>query len=639
MTDYVKMELEKSQDSPFHDELLKHVTSLVDMSRTAMRKFYKKWDEYDDVYRGVRAADTQDKKAEERGEPTKMVVPLTYAQIQTFVAFSFALFYQREHFFELIGMSEEDHKPAKVGEALLNRDLTYNTFDARLHQFLLDTCKFGLGVFKTGWVTEKQMVPTMTEVPEKSLFGISLKAAQKVWGNVEKVKFQGNRIYNISPYRFFPDTRLPVCRFQEGEFIASEDEFSITTLKQMELEGVVYGIDHVKPMTKEGIQEKDRRTSIGAASASGPETMRGQTNGMAIVTEVQVRLIPNRFKIDGKPMGEEDYPVIYNVWIANDTRIIKCEPLGYLHGQFTYDVAEFNPDQHNLINAGLAETIEQLQSVITWLINSHVTSVRKTIQNWLIVDPSGLEMKDIVERRPVIRLNASANRSGVDRWVKQLAVQDVTAGHMKDAETLEGVVQLVTGINDNALGQFNTGRRSATEARNVNSATASRLRVTSQLIFKTALVPMAQKMLSNLRDGLDEETYVRVIGDQADPAVLGEFKKVNRESLVGDYDFAVFDGTLPSERYQKAQTLQDFVTELLSVPQLLPMLGYDLGSLVKEVLELRGIRNPDRFKTNQQLSMQFPINVNGQPTATGTVSVRPGGIAAEVGNGMAETAY
>lgn len=631
MDPLIQKELEKEVPTQFHEKLLAHCKELVKLSRDHMTQFYDKWDQHDDVYRGIKQSDESDKKAENRGEPQKMVVPLTYAQIQTFIAFCFSTFYQRERLFEIEGMGPEDSKPAKVGEALLERDLTYNTMELKMHQFLLDVARFGLAPIKTCWIEEHQMVEETTQ-EAKTFLGFNFgtkEVTQKVW----QTKYAGNEIENISPYRFFPDPRVPFSKIQKGEFVASEDSVSYVTLRQMEADGAVAGISFVKTMRQDDFEKSSRRMAHTTllASTGGATTIGEKKSGSHVLTEVQVKLVPSDFEVDGKPMGEETYPVIYNVWIVNDCRVVKCEPLGYAHGMFTYDVGECNPDMHNLINEGLAGVIDQLQSVISWLINSHITSVRKNIDNKFVVDPSGIDMADLKERRPVIRLKPEAqNRGGVDRYIKQLAVSDVTKGHIADANELQAVVQIVTGINDNALGQFNTGRRSATEARNVNGATAARLKTLAMLLWKQAIEPMGRKMLSNLRDGLDYETYVKVLGLEADPNNFVQFSKVSKKDLVGDYDFAVFDGTLPSERRDQAETLQELVLALFTSPQAIAVLGYDPRKLVDEILELKGIRNPVRFKLDQlrmeEMQAQSALlggTINGQSDGQGGVGGQP----------------
>ena len=104
--------------------------------------------------------------------------------------------------------------------------------------------------------------------------------------------FEGNRITNISPYRFFPDVRLPLTRFQEGEFCASEDLYSVSQLKQWEQEGLVAGIDHIKPLGKDIAQDRGYRWDSGldpggALTQGAGIKGDGQTKKTVIITECQ----------------------------------------------------------------------------------------------------------------------------------------------------------------------------------------------------------------------------------------------------------------------------------------------------------------------------------------------------------------
>lgn len=646
MDELIVEQLAQEEMTPFHKALLHHCLNLVQISSRHMSHYYESWDAAADTYNCIRRTDKQDEAAEKRGEPIKMVVPLTYAQVETYIAFCMSLFTQRPRLFELIPMDEQADKSAKAAEAILARDLTKNVFEARLYQWLLDIARFGVGIFKTAWVEETAEEEVTETTPMLNFFGLASIGSRTSTSMQRVIKYQGNRIANVSPYRFFPDTRLPLSRFQEGEFCASEDDYSLTEIRRMEKNGEFSGTQWVKSYDYKR-QKNKRRTSMDAPPIENTKlSTHDQSLGMAVLTEVQVKLIPNQFLIDDVPMGEEDYPVQYIVVIANDERVIKCEPSGYKHDEFTYDLAEFRPDMHKDVVEGLAAPIDQLQAVISWLINSHITSVRKVIQNSLVTDPSGIEMKDLAERRPVIRLKSERAGQGVDKFIKQLDVHDVTAKHVDDATTLHGFLQVASGISENALGQYHAGRRSATESRNVNSAAASRLKLSATLLFRTGLEPMGRKLLSNLQDGLSQETYVRVLGQTADPQAYLQLRKVSKADLTGNFDFEIFDGTLPSERVLQAQALEEFLTNIAQNPQIVPVLGFDPIKIVLEWLELRGIRNPKRFLLDQiqaQLLLQQMdslgmiqngepgLSQNGQPGTSASGGSVPGQSSASSG--------
>lgn len=621
MEEHVKKDLELEEPSDFHRTMLKDCLELIDMSRRKMQEFYPLWDRLDEVYRGQRKPDAADKDAKDRGEPEKMVVPVAYSQVNTFVSFMVNLFTQKERLFELQGTKLEAHKGAKIGEALLQRDLMASGEMQLLFQFFLDIARFGLGIIKSCWVEERKVITKTVQIPPGTFLGFPLGKGREEQVTEEAITFQGNRVSNISPYRFFPDTRVPLTRHQDGEFCASEDEYSYVTLKQWEKNGSIAGLKWVKNIEQKRMEiRKDSRLTSDMVNQSSPTFLKGngQSKGMFVVTEMQRVVIPNEYMVEGKPLGPEDYPVKYVIWIANDQRLIKCEPMNYAHDLFTYDLQQFTPDMHELMNPTLSESIDSLQSVITWFINSRITSVRKLIQNKLVVDPEGIRMEDLDAHGPVIRLKAGAGRNGIDRWIKQLDLHDVTGNHIQDAEFLHELVQVVTGISENALGQFHAGRRSATEAKNVNAGGTMRLKTVAMLVFYGALVPLGRKMLSNLRDGLSVETAIKVVGlDVAEEGA--QFMQVSKADLQSDFDFEIMDGTLPSEKQYIAQVLQEILLGLMSNPEAAIVLGMDPKALLMEMMELRGVRNPKRFTLN-------PIKPNGPqgaPTGPGNITQLP----------------
>ena len=238
MDERIRKELEQEAYTPFHRQLLQDTKALVDMSRRHMQLQYDKWDNSAKVFDLWYHLDQSDRKARERKEPEKQVFPLSYSQQMAFIAFCFTVYTQRERFFEVEGMNLDSHKPAKIAELLLARGLAHSQFQLKLFQFLMDISRFGIGIFKTQWRRETQRL--MVEQPQQgfmSFIGKMIGGGQPQMAEQIVTKFLGNDIRNVTPYRFYPDTRLPLVRLQEGEFVGSEDEYSYVMLKQMEKEG------------------------------------------------------------------------------------------------------------------------------------------------------------------------------------------------------------------------------------------------------------------------------------------------------------------------------------------------------------------------------------------------------------------
>lgn len=634
MNEQVIKALSQKEETAELAELRSRLMDLVKMSRNSMKDYYDLWDQNDRVYRGERFLDEQDKKAQKRGEPAKVYVPLTHAQVQTFVSFATMVLTQRDFVFELSGSGIEDEKAAKIGQAVLRRDLEHNKFEGvLLPQFLTDVARFGLGILKSQW--KRDTIPVQKQVPDPKFVpqpGMPMQVQPPMINQwVEETEYLGNGIEVVSPYRWFPDTRLPITRYNDGEFCGDENEYSMSRLRNMEKQGEVAGLAHI-PKLPDDVFADRRYGGVNSETNSrfDPSISAKDASQFVVITEVEIRLNPSTtFVAPNTPIDETlDAEVVCLVWIANDGRIIRIVDSGYKHNKFLYDASQFFNDQNRLINHGIAELLGPMQDILDWLMNARVTNVRKAIQNFFVVDPKNIEMQDLKDRNPVIRLKSSVPEGvSIDQFIKQLNVVDVTTGHINDMSVIRGFSQEATGLQENLLGQYSEGRRSAREASNVNANAAARVILPIKGIWESALLPLGRKMICNSREGLDEQQLVRIIGVQRyimDPGAVQAFLPVDKSMLVGDYDFLVFDGTLPSQRMAIAAAVAQAGDILIKGgPQAVLALGLDPKLLFEEWLELQGIYNAERFRlTPQRLQeilgmVQFARNSGGAPAPGG----------------------
>lgn len=633
-------------------ELANKLQDLLRISRAQMAKYYDQWDRYDQVYRGERIADAQDKKADVRGEPTKMILPLTFGQVQTFVAFGFQLYNQRDTYAEIIASGQEDEGAAKIAAAVIEQNLNYNKYRAvKLIQKLTDIARWGLGITKESWV--KETTPIVQQVPDQEKMAVARPDMPTPIAPPMKTevtyatKYLGNKIVNISPYRWYPDGRLPISRWADGEFCADEIEESKVSLERNPL---VAGMEFVSDLSAESF--KDRRMTFLKRNAE-PNIMGGTVKpAYVLLTEIQIRLNPSKTMVDkDTPLSDCDCEQVYIVWIVNDDRIVRISEAGYNHEEFGYNCAQLFDDQNRFVNFSLCEILSALQDTSTWFLNSRITNVRKNIFNQTVIDPSAVIMDDIIKRRPVIRLQPGRAGSGVETWIHQLQTQDVTQGHVGDIGVLNSMAKEATGINETLLGQFSPGRRSAKEAGNVANYAAARLVMMFGSIWESSEAPMLRKMLSNNRQGLDEPTLVRVFGQintqmaaqdvgnlvpsLAQPPVIPgqppqaqsptpQLQSVTKANLIGNYDLSVFNGTLPSQRQATAQVLLNWLETALKDSRVVLVTGLDPQLVLFEVFELLGVKNVNRFRLTperlQQLMLmaQPPANAGSpQPTQAG----------------------
>ena len=167
-----------------------------------------------------------------RDKPVKMIVPNTFAQVMTFSSFLFLLFNQNRTFFELLPTGAEDYgDKQRDGELIMQRDLNHNQWNTILFQSLLNVGRFGPGVLGCDWTRELTHAFIKSEPQMINYNGVEVESRSgSEWQ--EFVKYEGNLVRPVSPYRWFPDTRFPLTEFQRGEFCASEErvlDFAVTS--------------------------------------------------------------------------------------------------------------------------------------------------------------------------------------------------------------------------------------------------------------------------------------------------------------------------------------------------------------------------------------------------------------------------
>jgi hypothetical protein len=592
--------LKKKELDPKLKELVEKLNGLLDRSRTDMKKFYMRWDRNNDAYMGKKPVDRRDLDSRDRGEPEQMVGPLAWAQVQTAVAFSYLLYTQNKTFFQLNPTGPEDYRMRYDSELTLERDFRRNKAPSKVYQQLVDYYRFGLGVTKEHFVTETKMVQSMTGGSGEG-HGFSQGEVALV---EEKVVFEGNRITNVSPYKFFPDTRRPMVDWALGEFAADEDEVSRAELKRLERAAtpVCAGIEWLDDVDQKFMDNRkgSRLPNLEAALKSRSSSA---TKDLLVRTEVHIDLVPERYGL-----GPESFPVRFLIWLVNDKRPVRISRAGYMHLEFPYNVSEFTPDLHNSLVRSLADVIYPLQDVHSWLINSRIAGVTRGIEGKIIGHPGMIDSASLEHNMsPWVWTNKNAPIGiGVDKFFANIPYVDNTASHFQDAQILTGLVNMASGVNENAMGQFTSGRRSATEARSVNAGAAGRMKMAAATNWWDHYAPMGRKMLLNQRQGMSFETFQKIIGaagemgDPADPANdinerFAQFRPENPLDLVGNEDFFVFDSTLETEKGFIAQSLQELVIAMLGSPENAAAWQLDPKKMIEEIMELRGVGKISRF--------------------------------------------
>ena len=567
-----------------HDKLLDMLKRLKKEGMDAVDSRKADMQKADKMYRLYRPPDEDDKKAKEKGQPIKIVYPVTFAQIQATLAILLSTFIKKP-FFELEGRSPNFYRGSKLFELELQYELEQASFFMYFHQMLLDMLKYGFAKMNVGYKREfsYQTVPNPVRsqlnqyLPFMAGF-VPEKVTQRILG------YEGAEFTVDDPYEVCFDPRVSIGEIQKGRFIFQQEKMSYNTLRSLADEGTYFNIENL-PKHHTGLQQlKVPSTDFLGSVIEGSEEI--------TIDTAFVRIVPKNYGL-----GELEREQIWRIAMANEARIIAGEPSPYQHNKFPCVVAEYLPDLHNTTNDGMSQTIDGLQNLIDWLLNSHMDSVRKTINNHWLIDPDKIYIEDVKAHKNVWRTKPGALAAGADRIVKQFNITDYTQQNLNDANMALSFVFRTSGVNDNTMGlQLPTGR-TATEVATLSKSSAGRLRMLALSLFFQTVRPLGEQMIQNVQSQMEAERFIKVTGDLARqmgiPAELiqEQYVRIDPSALQGSYSISMIDPNTPTDKMFLGNILKDVLVGVTQNPQFAAVAGVNPSALVNTMLMMFGVPN------------------------------------------------
>jgi len=613
-----------------HKKVLDAVRRRWDLSYRKMQNRYDKWNQAEDqfvAYIHERDTDATRRRAREQGQPqyTTIAIPYSYAQLLSAHTYWASVFLSRAPVFQFQGRHGETEDAIMAVEAVLDYQLQVGAMLVPLYLWLMDMGKYGFGVVGNYWEREEIVVSEIVERPKKYL-GIVLPtgATEKVRQTRRMTGYEGNRLYNIRPADWFPDPRVTVANFQKGEFCGAYSEIGWNTVLKREAAGQYYNVDEAKRAKfKDWMRDRAGSSRIERPRDAMMDLMTGSSPGgrgkmdstdFVGLLEMVVELVPKDWEL-----GASEYPEKWVFSVINDEVIVSCQPLGMNHNKFPYSIQEYEIEGYGLAKRGMMEMIKPLNDVLEWLFNSHFHNVRKVLNDQYIVDPSRVVMKDMLDPNPgkMIRLKPAAYGSDVRTVISQLQTVDVTQTHMRDAQVVESIIKIMTGVSDSVMGNLSQGgRKTATEVRSSGTHGINRLRTNCEYSSAQGWAPLAQMMLQNTQQFYTDQKKFRIAGDLMKRAET--FLDVGPENIVGFFDFVPVDGSMPVDKFALATLWKDLMAQMKGFPELLAR--YDIAEIFNHVGQLAGIKNLKRF----QISVQPDEALAAQAQAGNLIPLRGG---------------
>ena len=599
-TDELKARL--SHGSALERKIVQAVNVRFDMSDRDLSDFHDQLEKDDKQYVAYLKETDADRlrreKREYQGIPqqTTLVVPYSYALLLTAHTYWTSVFLGRDPVFQFEGRHGEAEQSKQALEALISYQLMVGEMLVPLYLWLMDVGKYGLGVVGLNWDMEETLIPQEITRP-KSVWGISLPGTEETKLITRRVKgYEGNRIYNVRPYNFYFDTRHPLVRFQDGEFVIVESDVARMNILE---DDEYFNKDALKRMRRDGSMFEEGHHSqnlpqVGPNSSTDINTPLDFTNiDTDYVREAYIKIIPREWGLGQRTRSEK-----WVFTVANKNLLIGARPQGDIHNRFPFAVQEYEPEGYQIFKRSMLTVLRPMQDMLDWLFNTHMYNVRKVLNDMVIVDPSLIVMKDLMDPAPgkKIRLRPRGyGASMMDQAIKQLQITDVTNQHVADANQFIQLMQRVVGVTDQIMGFPLPGsRNTATEARQTAGFGSNRQRTHTEYYSAQGWAPLASMMVQNSQQYYTDQKKFRIVGDNFNARGADSFVNVSPDDIAGNFDFIPVDGNMPADRFAQANLWNVMLKTAATIPGVLQT--YDMGGIWAWTAQLAGLKSVKQFR-------------------------------------------
>lgn len=585
--------------SELHQKLLGMVTEFANESHREMQPRYDSWSAIDKSLTAFVSPDDLTAVKKDKTKDIPVVVPITYATLETLLTYMTAVFLT-DTIFRYKGIGPEDAVGAALLEHVVNVHCVKTKVGLALHTMWRDNFAYGRGTVAPTWYIKEGRRTTFVE--DEGMFDNLLKwipfPGKKKKGE-RRILFEGNKLENIDPYCYLPDPNVAACDIQSGEFVGwMVRKNRLTLLAEEETsDGDIFNAKYLRHIGGRSqileLGKSERVKSMEDKAGSGSPSVMARPMD---VLYMYVNLIPKE-----RELGKGDYPEKWLFAVVGEEIIIQARPVGLDHDDFPVTECATTTDGYSATPISSLEVFQGLQSTLDWLFTSHVANVRKAVNDMLVYDPSLIYTADLRKPGPgkLIRARKTAWGRGIKDAIQQLNVTDVTRGHINDVGFIMDIIQRVASTPDLMQGIMRAGgeRRSATEFRETKLGAVSRLEKTGKIISMQAMTDIANFFALHTQQLMKEETYVKVTGEW-ETVLRQEYGKtdmnfkVTPKDLMIDYDIISHDGTSPGGEY--ADTWVNLFQTMAKNPWLAG--NFDMVRVFKHIARLLGAKNLNDFE-------------------------------------------
>jgi len=586
--------------SDFHNALRDKIWQRANESRHEISKRFPYWQEIDrtlTTYIPLKYAEETLKK-QDTSKPVSIVFPYTYSILEALLTYLTMAFFQ-DPMFQYEGVEDDDTLGAMLMELVIRLHCIKNKVPPALHTVLRDNLAYGVGIGIPGWKRLYGRKPIKSSIITQSEFGEQTQIDVQM---VESLLFEGNSLSNIDPYMWLPDPSVASSDIQSGEFMGWVDRDNyMNLLSEESQQGTsLFNVKYLKLKKDKrstlALDQSDRQTRHGGSSELN-RSMTNTTNPVDVI-KMYITLIPRDWEL-----SEGEYPEKWYFELAADDVIIACERADHNHGMYPLAVASSEFDGYSITPIGRLEAVYGLQHTLDFLFNSHISNVRKSINDMIVVDPYLVNINDLKDPQPgkLIRLRRPAWGRGVDKVVQQLAVQDITRANIADASYITQWMDRASGADQSMQGALRQGgpeRLTRSEFQGTRGSAMSRLQHVAMTIGMQFMQDIGTMFAVHSQQYMSQDTYARIVGRHAEQltAIFGGKRntRVTPYDLAINYDVIVRDGSIPGGNFSDAWI--EMFKVIGTNPEL--MQQFDVTRIFMYIAQQLGAKNVEDFKRN-----------------------------------------
>lgn len=595
--------LDLSPTSDTHKDIRTRIWTRAIQARREISKRFESWREIDrtltiyvtpEAYESIEGREDTEKNYEYH-QKKNIVFPYTYSMLEALLTYLTAALI-KDPLFQYSGTEDDDTMGAALMELVVRQHCIRNKVALNIHTSFRDSLAYGIGAAIPGWERKYGMKPVRSQSVTSSPFGTQ--SGERV-DMMYDLLYEGNSLYNIDPFMLLPDPSQSSITIQRGEFIGWIDRtnnYLNLLSEENEKDSPYFNVRYLQHKQNKrsilAMDQSDRKKRDGGP-ADIHRSMTYITHPIDII-KMYINLIPSEWKL-----GDSDYPEKWYFELASDDVIIRAEPANHNHGQYPIAVASPEFDGYNIAPIGRLELLYGLQHTLDFLFNSHISNVRKAINDMLIVDPFLVNIEDLKDPRPgkLVRLRRPAWGRGVDKVVQQLVVNDITRLNISDSQYITSWMDRMGGADGSMSGMLRMGgpeRLTSSEFQGTRSSSMSRMQRMAQIIGMQYMYDLGLMFAMHTQEYMSKETYVRIVGRQSEKlsAIYGQGINVTPFDLSIDYDLIPPDGMVPGGTFDAEFWSANFKT-LAGVPELYQ--NFDMTKIFLHMAQESGAKNAQDF--------------------------------------------